>query len=215
MITMMKASIIVVSLLAPVALHASIVYSNTTTDTGGTVFYSTGPYVQIGDNITLSGTERSANSATAEFFNLGPGSGTFDATLRFFDLGSPVGPEIGGPFTVTGTAITSGNVVDVTWNLGGLVLPTNVIFTISEANVASALDLGLTFFEPPTAGSSNNDFYIVSTNGTTYFQASQGNHQDNLFFSLDASAVSVPEPGTMLLTLLALPVIAGARKWLW
>jgi len=88
---MMKASILSVSLLASVALHASTVYSNTTTDTGGTVFFSTGPYVQIGDNITLAGTERSANSATAEFFNGGSGSGTFDATLRFFNAGSPVG----------------------------------------------------------------------------------------------------------------------------
>jgi len=213
MITMMKASILLVNLLAPIALHASAVYSNTTTDTGGTVFYSTGPYVQIGDNITLAGTERSANSATAEFFDGGTGSGTFDATLRFFNAGSPVGAQIGA-FTVTGTAITSGNVVDVTWNLGGLVLPTNVIFTISESNVASGLDLGFTLFEPPTVGSSSNQFYIVSTNGTTYSQASQGNNQDNLFFFLDASPVSVPEPGTMVLTLLALSVITQARKWL-
>jgi len=211
---MMKASILLVSLLASVALHASTVYSNITTDTGGTVFYSTGPYVQIGDSITLAGSARSANSATAEFFDGGAGSGTFDATLRFFDLGSPLGSQIGGGFTVTGTPITSGNVADVTWNLGGLVLPTNVVFTISEANVASGLDLGFTLFEPPTVGSSSNQFYIVSTNGTIYSQASQGNSQDNLFFFLDASPVSVPEPGTMVLTLLALSVLAQARKWL-
>jgi len=211
---MTKASILLVNLLAPIVLHASTVYSNTTTDTGGTVFYSTGPYVQIGDNITLAGTDRSANTATAEFFDGGAGSGTFDASLRFFNAGSPVGSQIGGVFTVTGTAITSGSVVDVTWSLGGLVLPTNVIFTVSEANVASGLDLGLTLFEPPTIGSSSNQFYIVSTNGTTYSQASQGASQDNLFFFLSASPVGIPEPSTMMLTLLALPLIAHARKWL-
>jgi hypothetical protein len=210
----MKTALLLVSLLASVTLHASTVYSNTTTDTGGTVFYSTGPYVQIGDNITLAGTERAANFATAEFFDGGAGSGTFDATLRFFNAGSPVGSQIGGAFTVTGTTIASGNVVDVTWNVGGLVLPTNVVFTISEANVASGLDLGFTLFEPPTVGSSSNQFFIVSTNGITYSQASQGNSQDNLFFFLDASPVSVPEPGTMMLTLLAVPVIVQARKWL-
>jgi hypothetical protein len=210
----MKTALLLVSSLASVTLQANTIYSNTTTDTGGTVFFSTGPYAQIGDDLTLGGTERSANFATAEFFDLGAGSGTFDTTLRFFNSGSPVGSQIGGAFTVTGTTITSGNVADVTWNLGGLVLPTHIVFTISEANVASGLDLGLTLFEPPTVGSSSNTFFIVSTNGITYSQASQGNHQDNLFFFLDASTVSVPEPGTMLLTLLALPVIAQARKWL-
>lgn len=162
--------------------------------------------------MTLAGTDRLANTATTEFFDGGTGSGTFDATLRFFNPGSPVGSQIGGAFTVTGTAITSGNIADVTWSLGGLVLPTNVIFTVSAANVASGLDLGLTLFEPPTIGSSSNQFYIVSDNGTTYSQASQG--QDNVFFSLDASPLRVPEPGTKLLSLLALPVIAHARKWL-
>jgi len=208
----MKKALILIGLLAPVALHAATVYSDTTTDTGGTVFYSTGPFVQIGDRIALAGTDREATAASAQFF-AGAGSGTFDATLRFFNVGSPVGSQIGGSFTVTGS-ITSGNVAVVNWvSLGNLVLPTNVIFTVSVSNLSAGLDLGLTMFEPVTIGSSSNQFFITSTNGTTFLQSSQGNSQDNLYFSLTSVTTScIPEPVTMLLTLLGIPVIALARK---
>jgi hypothetical protein len=208
----MKSTILLIGLaaLAPYA-GATIVYSNTTTDTGGTVFYSTGLYTQIGDQLALAGTERSANSATAEFFDNGASGGTFDATLRFFNVGSPVGTQIGSGFTMTGNSISSSGILNVSWNLGGLVLPGNVVFTISISTVAAGLDLGLTLFEPPTVGSSANTFYITN-NGSTFSQTSQGNTQDNVYFSLDASAVTIPEPGTMLLTLLGIPALALIRR---
>jgi hypothetical protein len=207
----MKLSLLWVSLLAPVALHATIVFSNVDTDTGGTVFYSTGPYVQIGDQLALGGTERSANTATTQFFDVGAGSGTFDATLRFFNVGSPVGSQIGSAFTVTGNAITSGNTANVSWSLGGLVVPTDVIFTVSVANLSSGLDLGLTLFDPPTSGSSSNQFFILY-NGSTYSQGSQGNSQDNIYFLLDASVSAVPEPSTILLVLLGLSLLASLHR---
>ena len=44
---------------------ATIVYDNTAKDTLITYFYSTGPYIGIGDAITLGGTDRVLDSATA------------------------------------------------------------------------------------------------------------------------------------------------------
>jgi hypothetical protein len=209
----MKISLLWMSLLAPAALHATLVYSDTTTDTLNTVFYSTGPYVEIGDQIALASTQRSANSATTQFFNNGGSAGTFDATVRFFQVGGPVGSQIGGSFTTTGNSIAAGDVLNVSWALGGVVLPDNLIFTVSVSNLTAGLDLGLDLFEPPTVGSSSNKFFIIATSGPSYSQGSQGNNQDNIFFSLDASPGStIPEPGTMLLTLLALPAFALARK---
>jgi hypothetical protein len=125
-----------------------------------------------------------------------------------------VGSQIGSAFTVTGNAITSGNVAVVNWvSLGNLVLPDSLVFTISVSNVSAGVDLGLTLFEPVTIGSSSNQFFIVSPNGSTFSQASQGNSKDNVYFSLTAVTVSaVPEPGTLLLTLLGIPAIALARR---
>lgn len=132
--------------------------------------------------------------------------------MRFFAVGPPVS-QIGGTFTVTGIPIVSGNTVNVTWNnLGGLVLPDNVIFTVSIAILTGGVDVGLDLFEPPTPpGSSSNQFYITY-DGSTYSQTSQGNSQDNIYFSLDASTVAVPEPATMLLTLLGIPALALLRR---
>jgi hypothetical protein len=65
--------------------EAVLVYSNTTTDTFNTLLYSTGPFTEIGDQITLAGTERLAQSAQVLFFSVGSASGTFDATLRLYE----------------------------------------------------------------------------------------------------------------------------------
>lgn len=210
----MKRWLVLVSLLAPIALHATIVFSNTTNDTGNTFLYSFGPYVEIGDQIALVSTQRAANTAVTQFFNNGGSAGTFDATLRFFQVGAPVGAQIGGSFTATGNSIASLGVLNVSWALGGLVLPDNVIFTLSVSNLTGSPDLGLDLFDAPTVGTSSNAFFIAAKSGPIYSQVSSGDvpADSNVYFSLDASAASVPEPGTMLLTLLALPAFALARR---
>ena len=103
----MKTIILWTALLAAGSASATTVYSNITTDTFGTVFYSTGPYTQIGDQITLSGTDRAASSASVQLYNNGGSAGTFDATLRFFNVGSPVGGQLGGNFSLTGQPFSS------------------------------------------------------------------------------------------------------------
>src|SRR5258708_5996611 len=121
--------------LMPLALQASTVYSNTLTDTLQAVFYSPAPYSRIGDLITLGGIDRTATSATAEFFNTGSVAGTFDAVLRFYDVGAPVGAEIGSGFSATGISVASLNVVDVVFsNLGNVFLPDSVVFTLEVSN---------------------------------------------------------------------------------
>src|SRR5258708_29710984 len=120
---MIKVAVLFLTLM-PLALQAATVYSNTFTDTGQTAFYSSGPYSRIGDLIALGGTDRTATSATAEFFNAGSVAGTFDAVLRFYDVGSPVGAEIGSGFSATGISVASLHVIDVVFsNLGNVFLP--------------------------------------------------------------------------------------------
>lgn len=202
----MKLSLLIAGLVAASALQAAPVYNNTTTDTGDTVFYSTGPYTEIGDRIQLGGTERNATSAAVQFFNNGASNGSFDATLNFYSFvgGSPGVGGLLNSYSVLNQAISSGSTLNVNWLLAGLVLPNNLIFTVKIDRQAAGLDLGLTVFDPPTVGSSSNQFFIVK-GGSGFAQASLGNGGDNIYFRLDASSgTSVPEPGTAGLVFLAM-----------
>jgi hypothetical protein len=210
----MRLHIVLWSLLASGSVQAaSVVYSDTTTDTGGTVFFSTGPYTQIGDQIALAGTDRLAASATVQLFNNSDVTGTFDAMLRFFSVGSPVGAQLGNAFTLTGIPIA--NLSTATFTFGSLnaLVPDNLIFTVAVSNVSAGLDLGLTMFDPPTVGSSDPTFFIVN-DGTSFSTASTlGAFPDNFYFSLTANpnVSPIPEPATWVLASAGL-AFAGLRS---
>jgi len=164
------------------ALFGSTVYLNNVTDTGNTVQYNANGYTAIGDQITLGGTDRSATDATTQFFNVLSTSGTFDATLSFYTVGvkPAVAGSLLGSFTMTNIAIsgfdlnnplTSGT-TNVTFSGLNLTLPDEVIFVLTVANVLNA-DLGLTLFDPPTVGSSDNSLFIAN-DGTGFSAPSAG-----------------------------------------
>lgn len=205
----MKLLLLFAGLVAATALHASPVYRNVTTDTGDTAVYSTGPYTEIGDRISLAGTERNGSSAAAQFYNSG-GAGTFNATLNFY--GAAAGnPGVGSLLHSYTTAASSqgGDIIDVSWLLAGLSLPDELVFTVSLANFSAGVDLGLTVFGPPTVGTSSAAFFLVKDN-SGFAPATIGNGQDNIFFLLDADpAINVPEPGTAAMVCLAMVMLIG------
>ena len=83
---------------------------------------------------------------------------------------------------------------NVTFSNLNLTVPNSVIFVLSVGNVANA-DLGLTLFDPPTAGSSNNANFISSVGNT--FSVTPGDPGfSNVNFSLTATAAT-PEPVTL------------------
>lgn len=195
---------------APVARANLLLYDNTTTDTLATVLYSLGPYAALGDQIHLvsAGT---ANQAKVQMFNNG-GAGTFNAELDFFNAGSPLGSPLGS-FNLAGISSLGLDVIDLTFGLGGgLMLPQDLVFTVSVSNLSPNMDLGLNMFEPPTAGTSDNSFMIVATGGPTFFQL--GTDNENVYFQLSGtSGVSaVPEVSTLTLLGTGLLVMGiGAR----
>ena len=209
----MKSSIFLLGLLAAATLPAASIYLNSTNDTSNAFLYSFGPFTELGDQILLGGTDRQAQSATVQFFDNGS-DGTFDATLRFFNVGSPVGLQIGGSFTVTGISIVSGDVATVTFpDLGSLVIPDSVIFMVSVGNLSTPdLDLGLSQFNPATLGSSDPAFFITN-DGSSFAQTSSGTSTDNFFFTLDATSpvAGVPEPDTGFMAAVGL-ALAGIGK---
>jgi hypothetical protein len=201
--------------------RATVLYDNTTTDTLDTFLYSLAqpPYTALGDQIHLisAGT---ANQAQVEMFNNGD-AGTFDATLDFFNVGSPVGSSLGS-FDVTNISSVGQDVIDITFNLsGGLSVPQDLIFTVSVSNTSPNMDLGVDMFEPPTVGSSDNSFMIAQSGGV-YSQL--GTPSENVYFQLSGTTgTSTPEASsfTMLGTSLMTMGIGGwerrrhrrARTW--
>ena len=191
------------------AMADTIAYRNTTTDTFDTVFYSAGPYSQLGDQIHLAGTDRLATIAIVQFFNNGATS-TFDATLRLYGVGSPVGVQIGSDFVTTGITALAGSVFNVTFLSLNVTVPNDLIFTVSESNVSGAADIGVDMFEPPSIGTSNNQFMIVKQ-GSSFSQLATP--RENVFFELDATTVStVPEPSSFAMLGCAIAILAASRK---
>jgi hypothetical protein len=191
-------------------VEAVLVYDNTTTDTLNTLLYSTGPFSEIGDEISLDGTERLAQQASVLFFNNGMGSGMFDSTLRFYNVGSPVGTQIGGDFTVENIMFDVNNFALVDFTLGGLILPDDVIFTLA-VDQSSPLDVGLATFSPPTIGSSDDTFFIVNSGGFTQGTFDDPAVPDNFYFSLDATAIPESAPWPLAVVCLVLGAVWRMR----
>lgn len=188
---------------------AATVYDNTDEDTFLTYFYSSLGATQLGDSITLAGTDRLLSSATVQFFNNGL-AGTFDATLRFWDLGSP-NTQI-GPSFVQSASIGEFGILDVTFSGLDLLVPDSLIFTVAVSNLSNApnMDLGLNAFRGMMIGSSNNSAIIFGTGGPSLQVGSTGTDEGNLYFRLETAAV--PEPTSMMLAGAALVGLLAARR---
>ena len=188
----------------PVAA-APVVYQNTDTDTLQSVFFSTGPYSQIGDAVQLVSPGALVGIET-QFFNAGTDA-SFDAELRLYTAGATPS-QIGGAFLVSGLSIASGDVLNVAFaNLGGLVVPDAILVMFSVRNVSADGDIGLNFFDPPLVGLSDKGFFMVD-DGTGIAQATTLSDVDNLYLRITA----VPEPGSLALVLLPLAALAWSRR---
>ena len=199
---------------APGAWGSILLYDNTTTDTGDTQLYSVGSYIALGDEIQLisAGT---ANQAEVELFNNG-GAGTFDAELDLFDIGAPVGAQIGSS-DLTDITSVGGDVLNLTFNLGALTVPQNLIFTVSVRNqlpddVNAPLDLGVDMFEPPTVGTSNPSFMIAETSGPSFFQLTTTD--EDVYFQLSGIPVVMvaPEASSLILLATGLLFVGASRR---
>ena len=206
---MLCASILAIA--AAVGASGSTVYSNTTTDTFDTIFYSVGPFSGLGDEVSLAGADRLATQATVQFFNNGA-AGTFDAVLRLFQVGAPVGAQIGTDFSVNVIAAPSLGVFNVAFDTGGILVPDNLIFLVYLGNVSNGVDVGLNMFEPPSIGASDGSFMIRDAGGFSALSTPN----ENVFFQLDATTQGppIPEPATLAMVGggLLLALLANRRK---
>lgn len=196
------------------SLSASTIYDNTTTDTNLSWIYSALGVTQIGDTVTLGGTDRLLGSATVQFFNFASTAGAFDAILRLWAVGSPVGAQIGTDFLVSNIAVSGydlntpgSGIVTVTFNNLNVVVPNNLVFTLETANPTGGVDMGVNIFGPSPSVGSSNDQEIVTNNGGFIAQAVNPG-EGNLYLQLTA----VPEPSTWLMLFSGVAMVGFARR---
>ncbi|HBY60870.1 MAG TPA: hypothetical protein DEH78_13690 [Solibacterales bacterium] len=205
----MRIAIAVLLLLcgAPHMRAATIVYDNTVIDTFAGYTFISGGLVQIGDTVSFGAPPPGpVTQASVQFFNAGA-SGTFDAILRFFNPGAPVGTIIGAPYTLSGLSLGAGDVLTATFLNLNAPLPETVVFTIAVSNVTGGADIGLTAFDPPAIGSSDNSLIIVD-DGSGFSESLVSEGQGNLYLRL----VAIPESATMLLCGAGLSLLYFVRR---
>jgi len=204
---------VLLGLLTAAFAPAAVVYDNSGNDLAQSFFWSSG-WDELGDQVMLVGTDRQITSAQLQLFNLGV-AGTFDATLRFYNEGSPVGAGL-GEFTLTNLAApdlaTAGGVFTLLFSTSGLLAPDEVIFTLAVFNQSAGVDLGLNLLNPLVQGSSAAGFSIRRA-GSSFSQ--EVGADLNYYLVLDAGSGAgtavVPEPTPLVLTLWGV-VLMVARK---
>jgi hypothetical protein len=191
---------------------ASIVYDNTANDTGGTIFYSTGDYLQIGDLVKLDGVDHALTGASVQFYNNGEADGTFDAIISFWNPDAPVGGLLGS-YETDGLSINGFDVATAPFTIANLSVPDTVVVSVQIVHASEGMDLGITLFDTPTVGSSDNTQFIVYSDGgfqTTQTEAGFG----NLYLQLSATTLdtaTTPEPSTGIM-LGGIVVLLGIAK---
>ena len=193
---------------AAVCPAGTFLYSNASTDLLNTAVYGGNGYSEIGDQVHLV-SPAWLTDLTVQFYAIGADA-TFDAVLRFYNVGSPVGSQIGGAFTLAGISIGAGLSQDVTFsNLGFLLVPQDLIATLSVENVTGGGDVGINLFDPPTVGTSSNGFFFAN-DGTGLAQVSSETNMDNLYLVIGGE--STPEPAVEGITFAGLMLLVWYRQ---
>ena len=182
--------------IATSASAATIYYDDTNANPTQGIFFSSGHYDSIGDLIHLASTG-TANQAVVQFVNQGLAFGTFDAQLDIYayDSTNLIGAQLGSDFVAASNSITSGGSTNVTFSLGNLAVSQDLVFLVQQLNVSNGLDLGLSLYDPPSVGTSDNGFLVVG--GGRGGVGTLDGPSFNVFFQL--SAADAPEPSTLVL----------------
>jgi hypothetical protein len=198
--TKLIAGIVLAASLAVTASAQTTVYNNTTTYQNQSVGLANLPagVVEFGDELNLvpGPSGRTLSALKIEVFGAGL-SGDEQATLHLYSIAgnltngytlSSIGT--GGPAAIVNGFNT------LTYTDPALVLPANdkLVWTVSFTGVNGAERAELPIYNPPTVGSSLDDFWTKNGSGTfTLFRFPSGNPVGNFA----ANVTAVPEAGTI------------------
>lgn len=170
-------------------------------DVGGTDLYAStsgGTPGIAGDLVTLANTARTVTDLTVGLRGDMTGA-TADLSLSFYSPGPPdpdndgyptVGAQIGQTITQTAVPVQNGS-FNFTFTGVNITVPDNVIWAVSIDNLTQGANLGWTFSEPPTVGSSDPAFAYLGLNNPLSVNVDPNTPP---MYNLTAEITAVPEP---------------------
>ena len=192
---------------------SAIVYDNTSTDLGQQ-YVPTPPTLEFGDQITLSGTDRTLSQFSFYYFFNGTSVTSQSLTVRMY-ANSGINPPVTPFYTSDPIPLSTGangfNTQNIIFDLNNnlITLPDTFTWTVQFSNLGAGQTGGLLLYGPPTPpGSSFNDFWQKDGTGAWSLMTINGNLAD---FAARVSAV--PEPGVLALGSLGALLLAGLGRF--
>lgn len=189
--------------------QAAIVYDNSATPVNA--MHVLAPGTEAGDQVNLapfSSIIRQVTTFQFEYYSELVPDASKTATLRFWandGIGGVPGTELynSGAFTLDGGGYNTVSVTDISVDV-----PDTFTWTLSVSGLGAGEKVGLLVYNPPTVGTSFNDFWVNSANVWTLNQLNSGATPANF----SARVVAVPEPGVVALLALGGIALVAARR---
>lgn len=184
----------------------TLVYNNTSNYLGTSYYVAN---TEFGDQITLSDstTDRYLTKFMFEYTTGHGNSGDEKVWLRFYAMDGP--GLIPTPGSILFDSRTSGFATDIPLTSGtaeqvelsgiSILVPNSFTWTVQFSGVAASETVGLIMYNPPTVGTTFDDYWEKSDTGWVTKRLPPNNYS----FGALAYAVAVPEPGTLQLGVLA------------
>lgn len=185
-------------------------------------FAPTDRSLEYGDEIAFDGTNRVLTSLKMEYFS---SEATGQMVLRIRQQDGPQVESAGAATFQPGTIAYQSDPFDIFSNFNtvvidqiadengnGIVLGSRVTVTVELSNTAQDQQVGPLMRNPPIIGESADDIWIANGAGasaTDWALASVPNSVANFAFEV----VAVPEPSTVILSILGGVALFGARRF--
>ena len=198
---------------ASLGTSQSIVYDNTTTSLNNNfplLPEAQNDSVEVGDEIWLAGSSREIVEIRLLFTNRGTAPNTFDARIRFRDLDATFNPaEIIYDSGIVTSIQSLPGITEHVFAVPSVAVPDRFVWTVQVFNrQGPANEIGPSYFNPPTVGSSEDFFWRIEQGGewTPY---SWGGDP---FANFGARVTAVPEPSTLVAITFGALALTRKRK---
>lgn len=208
-------AILALSIAAVGAQAQTIVYDNTTNILGnlwGQVAGGATSGPEGGDEITLAGTDRDVTSIDIMIHVLGANAGTADTQVRFYanDGAGDIPSTMLWDSGLLAAMPHAAGLSMMTFAVPSVTVPDTFTWTIEFTNRAGSIAdaMGPRMYDPPTVGSSDNDFWIHNAD-TTWSNVWFGGTPVANFGS---TVTAVPEPASMMAIGVGLAALLARRR---
>jgi len=193
---------------------SAIVYDNLNTPDLGQQYFPAPATLEFGDQITLSGTERTISQFSFYYFLSGTAASAQNVTLRFYaNTGVTNSPAATALYTSDPIPVNlSFNTQTINFPLSSnlVTLPNTFTWTVQFSNLTAGQTGGLLLYGPPSSGSSFNDFWQKDGAGNWSTMTINGGAT---LANFAAQVTAVPEPGVLALGSLGALILAGLRRF--